>query len=266
MEHKTYTNNRGIVHYWTEGDGNIGLIFTHGATMDHGLFEYQCNKFDQKYKVIVWDVPCHGLSRPYRDYSLQHCADDLYSIIIAEKIQKANLVGQSMGGYISQIAAADHPELITSVITVGSSPIQLAYYSKMDRWLLSITPILLKLYNFKSLVNLTSNQIALTTNGKKYALDTMSGLSKEEVIHIMGSVYRGLIEFDKDKLACPVLITYGDADITGKVQAYCQNWAKNEDRPLKVISNAAHNANMDNPDEFNQILADFLGSLPNKYR
>jgi pimeloyl-ACP methyl ester carboxylesterase len=94
----------------------------------------------------------------------------------------------------------------------------------------------------------------------------MSGLSKEEVIHIMGSVYRGLIEFDKDKLACPVLITYGDADITGKVQAYCQNWAKNEDRPLKVISNAAHNANMDNPDEFNQILADFLGNLSSNKR
>jgi pimeloyl-ACP methyl ester carboxylesterase len=134
----------------------------------------------------------------------------------------------------------------------------------MDRWLLSITPILLKLYNFNALVNLTSNQIALTANGKKYALETLSGLSKEEVIHIMGAVYRGLIEFDKDKLACPVLITYGVADITGKVQAYCQRWAKTEDRPLKVISKAAHNANMDNPDEFNQILAEFLSSVPGK--
>lgn len=260
MEHKTYTNNRGTVHYWIEGTGNNGLIFTHGATMDHGLFDYQCNKYEKKYKVIYWDAPCHGLSRPYENFSLQHCADDLHSIIIAEKIQKANLVGQSMGGYISQIVAADHPELIATVTTVGSSPIQLEYYSKIDRWLLSITPILLKFYNFKSLVNLTSNQIALTTNGKLYARETMSQLSKEEVILIMGSVYQGLIEFDKDIISCPVLITYGDADITGKVKAYCQEWARNEGRPLRVISNAAHNANMDNPSEFNQVLADFLNS------
>ncbi len=263
MEHKTYTNNRGTVHYWTEGEGNIGVVFTHGATMDHGLFEYQYNKFNHKYKVIFWDVPCHGLSRPYNDFSLQHCADDLFSIITAENVQKANLVGQSMGGYISQIAAADHPELVTSVTTVGSSPIQLAYYSKMDRWLLSITPLMLKFYNFKSLINLMSDQIAFTTHGKEYALKTLSGLTKAEVIHIMGAVYRGLMEYDKDKLDCPVLITYGDKDITGKVQAYCQNWAKNEDRPLKVISNAAHNANMDNPDGFNQILIEFLSGLPN---
>lgn len=263
MEHKTITNERGTIHYWTEGDGNTGLVFTHGATMDHGLFEFQFNKFDHDYKVIAWDVPCHGSSRPYSDFSLQNSADDLHSLLIAENINKAHLVGQSMGGYICQIVAADHPELISSVTTVGSSPIQLAYYSRLDRWLLSITPMLLRFYNFKSLIKLMSDQIALTANAKKYALRTLSGLTKAEVIHIMGAVYRGLMEYDKDTLACPVLISYGDKDITGKVKEYCDRWAREENRPLKVISNAAHNANMDNPDEFNQILIEFLSRLPN---
>lgn len=261
MEHKTITNDHGTYHYWTEGDGNVGLVFTHGATMDHGLFNHQINHFSNKYKVIVWDVPCHGLSRPYTSFSLQQTADDLFALLIAEKINTVHLVGQSMGGYISQIMTADHPELISSITTIGSSPIQLSYYSKMDRWLLSITPILLKFYNFKFLIKMMSNQIALTAGAKKYALETLSGLNKGEVIHIMGAVYRGLIEYDKDKLGCPIFITYGDKDITGKVKAYCDRWAHEENRLLTVISHAAHNAHMDNPDEFNQVLNRFLNSI-----
>jgi pimeloyl-ACP methyl ester carboxylesterase len=53
-------------------------------------------------------------------------------------------------------------------------------------------------------------------------------------------------------------IAYGASDRSGKVQAYCDRWAEQENRDLKIIPNAAHNANMDNPEAFNQILGGFL--------
>lgn len=59
-------------------------------------------------------------------------------------------------------------------------------------------------------------------------------------------------------LPVPLLIIYGDADSSGKVQSYCRQWAEREKRPLKIIADAAHNSNMDNPDEFNRILGEFL--------
>jgi pimeloyl-ACP methyl ester carboxylesterase len=75
----------------------------------------------------------------------------------------------------------------------------------------------------------------------------------------MGTVYRGLQVYkDDDKLPQPLLITFGNADSTSKVQAYCERWAEVEHRPLVVIPNAAHNANMDNSEQFNQILDEFL--------
>jgi len=259
MNHKTITNDRGTVHYWVDGTANETIIFTHGATMDHGMFQKQMELFAKKHKVISWDVPYHGLSRPYQDFSLQHAADDLIQILDAEGVAQAHLVGQSMGGYIIQIAALNHPDRVRSLVPVDSSPIQLSYYSKMDRWLLSITPSLLKLYPYNYLIKTIAKGITLDKSVESYALDVLKTYSIEDIAFIMDQVYKGLLLYEEDyRLPCPTLIVYGDKDKTGKVVAYCKRWAKQEDRELKVIPNAGHNANQDNPVEFNRILEEFL--------
>ena len=124
MEHKIKSGEHGSVHYWVKGQSDRCIVFTHGATMDHGLFQHQIEYFAQQYKIIVWDVPMHGLSRPYEGFSLPKTASELIGILDAEKIKKAHLVGQSMGGYIIQYIARDHPERAMSLTAVGSSPLQ----------------------------------------------------------------------------------------------------------------------------------------------
>lgn len=98
MNHKTISNDRGTVHYWVDGSADETILFTHGATMDHGMFDEQMEHFAKDYKVISWDVPAHGKSRPYADFTLQHTAEDLIQILDAESITQVHLVGQSMGG------------------------------------------------------------------------------------------------------------------------------------------------------------------------
>jgi pimeloyl-ACP methyl ester carboxylesterase len=226
--------------------------------MDHGLFQFQIEFFSQCFRVISWDVPQHGQSRPYEQFSLQSAATELIAILDAEGISKAHLVGQSMGGYISQIAAAGYPSRVHSIAAVGSSPVQLSYYSASDRWLLSITPFLLKLYPYSTLINIIAKQIAMGTASRAYAFETLKTYTKAEIARIMGAVYGGLVRYDGATLSCPILVAYGDMDKTGKVKSYCDRWAEKEKRELKIISDAAHNANMDNPDEFNKILLGFL--------
>ena len=75
----------------------------------------------------------------------------------------------------------------------------------------------------------------------------------------MGAVYRGVKEYKYDRvLLVELLIIFGDADRTGRVQTYCRRWAEREKRPIEIITNVAHNTNMDSPDEFNRILGDLL--------
>lgn len=262
MSHKTITNDRGTVHYWVDGNTDETIIFTHGATMDHGMFQKQMEFFAKRYKVISWDVPLHGLSRPYKDFSLQYAADDLIQILDAESITQAHLVGQSMGGYIIQIAALNHPDRVRSLTAVDSSPIQLSYYSKMDSWLLSITPFLLKLYPYNYLIKTIATQIALDKSVQSYAFDVLKTYTISEIATIMDQVYKGLLTYEKDyRLPGPILIIYGDKDKSGKVIEYCERWAKLENRELKIIPNAAHNANQDNPAEFNRALEEFLSKV-----
>jgi len=94
----------------------------------------------------------HGLSRPYEGFSLPKSASELLGILDAEKVEKAHLVGQSMGGYIIQIVAREHPERVVSLTAVDSSPMQPSYYSALDILLLAITPHLLRLFPYGSLI------------------------------------------------------------------------------------------------------------------
>jgi pimeloyl-ACP methyl ester carboxylesterase len=261
MDHKVITNQAGSIHYWVAGQGKACIVFTHGATMDHGMFQHQVAYFKDRYMVIAWDVPAHGLSRPYDGFSMRAASEDLVSILDAEGVDQAHLVGQSMGGYISQITALEHPERVRTLTPVDSSPIQGSYYSRLDKWLLSITPALLRLYPYSSLIEITANQIALDETARAYALETLKGYTKAEIAEIMGAVYGDLAAFDQDfRLALPILIVVGEADHTGKVQTYSSRWAERENRPLMVIPKAAHNANMDNPGYFNRVLEEFIGN------
>jgi len=261
MLHKVLTTRCGDVHYWSGGSGTQTVIFTHGATMDHDMFQHQADHFSGRYRVITWDVPAHGLSKPYQQFSMQNAAQDLVAVMDQEGVNQAHLVGQSMGGYICQIAAVEHPERVSSITTIGSSPVQTSYYSRLDRWLLSITPALLMLYPYQTLINTIAKQTAIPHYSQVYVLETLKKQSKREIACIMGAVYQGVMQYDSVPLTCPVLITYGEKDVTGKVRAYCQEWAKREGRQLVIIPDAAHNANMDNPEVFNRILDEFLTRL-----
>ena len=80
MEHKTINGAGGEVHYWISRPKETSkgaIVFTHGVTADHTMFEKQVEFFEKEYTVITWDVPLHGLSVDYRDFSFTNTAKDL---------------------------------------------------------------------------------------------------------------------------------------------------------------------------------------------
>ena len=104
MKHKTIKGVGGEVHYWisetTDATKEV-IVFTHGLTADHTMYKKQIEYFKKEYTVLVWDVPMHGLSTPYKNFSYENTAMDLNSILRQECIEKVSLVGMSMGGYPS---------------------------------------------------------------------------------------------------------------------------------------------------------------------
>ncbi|MFW0860486.1 MAG: alpha/beta fold hydrolase, partial [Dehalococcoidia bacterium] len=258
MEHKSVKSDRGVIHYWMQGNFKECIVFTHGLTMDHNMFNEQMKYFGEKYKVISWDVPLHGESRPYENFNFRNVVDDLDLIFKTEGINSVHLVGLSMGGYIIQEYALTYPQKVVTITAIGTNPFGHEYYSRFERWAISNIALLAGWYPYKLLVKAIAKNSSKTEHTKKLALDTLSRMTKREIIYSMDTVYKELLKRkERNHFNVPVLIMYADSEI-GNVKKHSNRWAKNENYLLKVISNAAHMSNMDNPEEFNRILDEFL--------
>jgi pimeloyl-ACP methyl ester carboxylesterase len=263
MQHKQIQLTEGNIHYWVEGKDRAPLIiFTHGATASHTMFSEQVEFFRRDYRVVVWDMPAHGMSCPFSRFSLSVCTEGLLKIIDLESHSgNAHLVGQSAGGYAAQLAAIDAPEKVISLAMIGSTPVGGEMISKIDRALLMMTPFLLKLYPSEYLKDIIAKSVSCTDHARADMRESLNALSKQEIAGIMDGVYKGVLSARDPQFKCPLLITFGEFDRTGKVAAYSRRWAEQTFSPLVVIPAASHNANLDNPGFFNQTLMDFLGSL-----
>ena len=94
MQHKKILTQGGMVHYWISRKENATdcIVFTHGVTADHTMFEQQVSYFYGNYTIILWDVPMHGLSRPYQGFSYHNTAEILHNILRQENIEKIFLL------------------------------------------------------------------------------------------------------------------------------------------------------------------------------
>jgi len=90
-------------------------------------------------------------------------------------------------------------------------------------------------------------------------LQMLAPYTKRELCHLMGLGYAGFLEDNCDlEISCPVLLILGEKDRTGKVMQYNKEWARQTGYPLEVIKGAAHNSNVDKPQEVNDRIRSFL--------
>ncbi len=226
------------------------------------MFEKQTERFKQEYTVITWDVPLHGLSRPYSDFTYKNCADDLRGILEQEKIETVVLVGMSMGGYPSQEFAFRYPEKVEGFIALDTTPYGLCYYSKTDIWWLKQAAPMAKCFSEDFLRKSMAKSVSKTRYSYGKMMGMLAPLTKAQIIEQMDIAYGVFPKENKDvRFSFPVLILLGEFDKTGKVRQYCQAWSKKEGYSLHIIRNAAHFSNGDNPDQVNAEIYEFINGL-----
>ncbi|WP_242852556.1 alpha/beta fold hydrolase [Acetobacterium bakii] len=262
---KTIASPQGIVHYWIDRHSDPRskcLVFTHGLTADHRIFGRQVPYFKEDYTVITWDVPLHGLSRPYTDFSFNNAARDLNEILIQEGIHEVVLIGQSLGGYVCQQFAVDFPEKAIAFVGVDTTPFGLSYYSRSDRFWLRQVEWMSRCYPHHTLVKAIAKGCTRTPEAYANMITMLAPYSKAELCRLMGIAYSGFLKENKETdFHFPVLLILGEFDNFGKVSQYNQEWVKKTGYPLQIIPAAAHNSNEDNPEFFNARMDEFLDSL-----
>ncbi|MBN2879726.1 MAG: alpha/beta hydrolase [Clostridia bacterium] len=263
MEHKVLETERGDVHYWVNSsESEDCIVFTHGLTADHRMFEKQVEFFEKKYRIVLWDVPMHGLSRPYSEFSYRNTAYDLNGILQRENIEKAVLVGMSMGGYPSQEYASIFPEKVSGFIALDTTPFGLGYYSASDKWWLRQVETMAAWFPEKMLRESMAKSVSKTEYSYNKMKEMLKDSDKKEIVKQMGIAYTGFLKENKDvKFDFPVLILLGEHDKTGKVRQYCEKWSENEGYPLHIIKNASHFSNGDNYQDVNKEIDEFIKNI-----
>ncbi|MEA4911384.1 MAG: alpha/beta hydrolase [Oscillospiraceae bacterium] len=261
MEHKQIESENGVTHYWLEKSEDPAapcIVFTHGLTADHTMFEKQIAYFSGAYSVLTWDVPLHGASRPYRDFTYERTALELHGILEREDIRRVLLVGMSMGGYPSQLFAAMFPASAAGLVALDTTPFGLRYYSKSDLWWLQQVEPMARCFPDHLLRESMARSVSATDYSCNKMKEMLAPLTKAQIIEQMGVAYgRFALENRDISLSCPILILLGDRDRTGKVKQYCARWAGAADCPLHLIKNAAHFSNGDNPEQVNREIESF---------
>ena len=261
MDHKQIAAQGGTVHYWIDRKekDTACIVFTHGVTADHTMFEKQAEYFAGKYTVILWDVPMHGLSRPYQNFSYADTAEILHSILRKEKIEKTVLVGMSMGGYPSQHFAARYPDMVSGFVALDTTPLGLQYYSVSDLWWLKQAAPMAKWFPAGILRWSMAWSVSKTEYSYKKMMAMLKPLSKAEIIEQMRIAYEYFPRENREvHFGFPVLILVGEKDSTGKVRTYCREWAGQTGYPLHFIQGAKHFSNGDNPEQVNREIENFI--------
>ena len=113
------------IYYETFGESNDPtLVLVNGlGSQSINFHDEWCELFvAERYRVIRFDNRDVGLSSKLDgvDYTLRDMADDLMAVLDAEGVQRAHVMGLSMGGMIVQRFAIDHPDRVISLTSVMS--------------------------------------------------------------------------------------------------------------------------------------------------
>jgi pimeloyl-ACP methyl ester carboxylesterase len=192
--------------------------------------------------------------------SLERWAADLIAILDALGIERATLIGQSLGGYIAQRVWLDAPARVEAMIIIGSTPIT-PPYPRYEVWALKQSVAMIRWWPFEHFAKTVGRSTALNPDARRYATDAILRMGKQRFMAVWDGVAgaistRGVPETPPPP---PTLLLQGQHDKAGTIARDMPRWAARWPHArLHIIEGAAHNANQDQPEEVNRLILDFL--------
>ena len=266
---KTYKTEHGPIVYWVTSvpdSTRPWLVFLPGLTADHRLFDKQIEHFADAANVLVWDAPSHGQSRPFDlSWTLDDKARWLKSILDENGIERPILVGQSMGGYLSQAFMDLFPGVAQGFVSVDSCPLKRSYYQGWELAALRHTKPMFLSFPWKTLVSLGAKGNSTTEYGQGVMRAMMLDYSKSEYCDLSAHGFRVLAEAVEANrsydIECPFLLIVGEKDGAGSAKRYNRAWERRTGNPIHWMPNAGHNSTCDTPDEVNAAIEAFVKGL-----
>lgn len=120
---------------WREsGDGSV-LVLLHGLGGSRLSWEPQLEGLADTHRVVAWDMPGYGASRPLdAEVTFTALADSVIDFLDTLGADAVHLGGISFGGMIAQYAAARYPRRVLSLALLSTSPVFGLDGTRPDEW------------------------------------------------------------------------------------------------------------------------------------
>jgi len=107
--------------YEIHGEG-YPLFMLHGYGATSKVWVGQIEALSEHFKVIIYDQRSAGKSdHPTDDYTLDSLVEDLKGLMNFLKVDKTHLIGQSMGGWVSQNFTLKYPDKVNKLVLIGTN-------------------------------------------------------------------------------------------------------------------------------------------------
>ena len=241
-----------------EGEG-FPLVLVHGFLGSSVMWKPQIDFFKDNFRVITPDLPGYGKSNKAKSHnSIKSISNLLLDCLREKKIDKFHLLGHSMGGMIVQDMAKKSGEKISKLVCYSTGP-----RGEMPGRFETVEQSRENLK--KKGLETTAKNIAKTWFIKgeeaKYfdiCIDSGKQTSMETVDNSLVAIknWNGVDALKNIKNE--TLIVWGDQDKSYNLEQIQTLENNIENSKLIIFKNCAHNVHLEQPDQFNNTIKDFL--------
>lgn len=127
--------NGNNLHYWQVGQGS-DFVMIHGLTGNLAIWHFTTVPiFRKQYRITTYDLRGHGKSdMPARGYTTKHMAEDLLGLMDTLEIEKAHLLGHSLGADIALHFAQLYPDRVNKIIAAEAGTAALVHLRQSADW------------------------------------------------------------------------------------------------------------------------------------
>jgi len=118
-----YVPTRDINTYYEDAGSGEPLVLIMGISGDLQAWALQVPALSKNFRVITYDNRGAGrTSAPDKPYTIGGMADDLATLLDTLHLEKAHILGYSMGGYVAQEFALKYPGRVDKLILLATAP------------------------------------------------------------------------------------------------------------------------------------------------
>ncbi|MBA3682348.1 MAG: alpha/beta hydrolase [Bacteroidetes bacterium] len=254
------------VSYSDNGEGTYPIIFIHGFPFNKSAWKPQIDMLKKTNRVITYDIRGFGDSETNNENtSITLFAHDLLKFMDALEIKKAILCGLSMGGYILLEAVSLYPHRFKGLILCDTQCIADTPEAKEKR-----------LKTIKQIEKNGSEEFAKGFLESAFCKESYTSKKRlieklyKEIIALPPTIITNtLLALAQRTEKCtilkdimlPVLIICGKEDKITPIDRSEFLFSNIEHSSLKIISDAGHLSNLEQPEEFNKCVNTFITAV-----